>query len=441
MIAATAAVQATSGRRFLAVLALAAAVAVPHTGGAQDASRQIMLGVARTIRSEILNEDRELQITLPESYSRTTISYPVLYLLDGSSNLLHATATTRFLAAARNRIPEMIVVAIPNTNRNRDLTPGPGAVTFERFLGQELIPWVERTYRAAPERILWGHSLSGSFTVHALLNQPSLFDAYIAASAPVWRYDSLARDIRAGFAPAAKAGTTVDLSVGERESPQMRGGITTLVDALKAAAPGTAPNWSFDDLVGEDHSSTKQRSLYYALERRYAEWRPPYFETRAELDSIGGLKALEAHYERFSKRLGYTNPLPMDLVLQVGQIYLASERHADVVTLANAYAASYPGAAENLVNQVGYDLLRRGQLERAVEVFKKNAAAFPASPNVHDSLGDAYCRAGNAALGQQSYQAAVRAAEARTPQPARLSWYRDKAAKGCAPSDTSRLRL
>ena len=91
----------------------------------------------------------------------------------------------------------------------------------------------------------------------------------------------------------------------------------------------------------------------------------------------------------------------MDLLLQVGQIYLASERHTEVVTLANAYAAPYPSAAENLVNQVGYDLLRRGQLERPLEAFKKNAEAFGAAQlfkqlsgppkharrNPHDSAG------------------------------------------------------
>src|SRR6185436_20124886 len=149
--------------------------------------------------SAILDEDREVQISLPETYGRTAISYPVLFLLDGGSHLLHASATARFLASARNRIPEMIVVAIPNRNRNRDMTPGPGAATFERVLAEEIIPWVERNYRAAPERILVGHSLSASFAVHTLLNRPDLFRAYVAASAPLWRYQDFDAEVRAGL--------------------------------------------------------------------------------------------------------------------------------------------------------------------------------------------------------------------------------------------------
>jgi len=244
---------------------VAIALVAPVRGAAQAPSQQIVLGEARTIRSAILSENREVQVALPESYGRTAIPYPVLFLLDGGSHLLHATATTRFLAAARNRIPEMIVVAIPNTNRNRDLTPGPGAAAFQRFLAEELIPWVERTYRAAPERILFGHSLSGSFAVHTLLNRVDLFDAYVAASAPLWRYDSLAADTRAGLARAARAGAAVHLTVGGDETEQLREGVRRFAAALEAAEPGAGPAWSYLEMKDEDHSSTSQRSLYNAL--------------------------------------------------------------------------------------------------------------------------------------------------------------------------------
>jgi enterochelin esterase-like enzyme len=139
-------------------LVAAATLILPLQVSGQPTPRPLPLAEAFVVRSEILNEDRELQVSLPESYSRTTVKYPVLFVLDGSSNILHATASVQSLARARNRIPEAIVVAIPNRNRNRDLTPGTGAVTFARVLAEELIPWVESHYRAAPERILWGHS-------------------------------------------------------------------------------------------------------------------------------------------------------------------------------------------------------------------------------------------------------------------------------------------
>src|SRR6185436_14498576 len=121
-------------------------VIAPDHASKRSASRPLTFGEVRSLHSTILNEDRELQITLPDSYGRTAVSYPVLFLLDGSSHVLHATATTRFLASARSRIPEMIVVVVPNTNRNRDMTPGSGASTFQRVLAEEIIPWVERNF-------------------------------------------------------------------------------------------------------------------------------------------------------------------------------------------------------------------------------------------------------------------------------------------------------
>ena len=422
----------------VATACLAAAITAPVRGLVQSPSRQIGLAEARSFHSAILDEDREVQISLPETYGRTAISYPVLFLLDGGSHLLHATATTRFLASARNRIPEMIVVALPNTNRNRDMTPGPGAATFQRVLAEELIPWVERNFRAAPERILCGHSLSASFAVHTLLNRPELFDAYIAASAPLWRYDNFASDTKAGLSRAAKAGAAVYLTVGQNENERLRDGMQRFAATLKAAAAAEAPAWSYMDMKDEDHSSTPQRSLYNALEARYAEWRFPFFEDQAELEKAGGLQGLEAHYQRFSKRFGYNAPPPESLLLQVGGIYTTAGRHDDVIRIARAYAVQYPVMSERLVNQVGYDQLKQGQVDRAVQTFKKNAEAFPDSPNVHDSLGDAYCRAGDAASAVRSYQQAANVAEKRSPSHPRLGFYRDKTKKGCAPDPNNR---
>jgi predicted alpha/beta superfamily hydrolase len=410
---------------------LIAGLDAPDRVFAQPAGRPLAFGEARSVHSAILNEDRELQIALPDSYGRTAISYPVLFLLDGSSHVLHASATTRFLASARSRIPEMIVVALPNTNRNRDMTPGPGATTFERVLADEIIPWVERNFRAAPERILFGHSLSASFAVHTLLNRPDLFRAYVAASAPIWRYEGFAADVRTGLPRAAKAGAAIYLTVGQHENEQLRNGVQQFAATLKGASAGSVPAWSFVDMKDEDHSSTPQRSLYDALEARYAAWRFPFFEDEAGLASAGGWQGIDAHYQRFSKHFGYAAPPPEATLMQAAGISVAAGRHDEVLQIARTYAVPYPALAERLVNQVGYDQLKRGQTDRAVKTFKDNADAFPDSPNVHDSLGDAYCRAGIDASARESYARAARVAETRSPPHPRAGWYRDKANKGC----------
>jgi predicted alpha/beta superfamily hydrolase len=156
---------------------------------AQEVSAK--LGVARTMKSMVLNEDRKVLVHLPASYDTSARSYPVLYLLDGTQAfLLEMIAITRRLGNDRNA-PEMIIVAIQNTNRDRDMMPvvasnypgPPRAEAFLDFLEKELVPDIEKAYRTAQPRILQGKSLSGLFTIYALLAKPTAFNAYIACSA------------------------------------------------------------------------------------------------------------------------------------------------------------------------------------------------------------------------------------------------------------------
>ena len=50
---------------------------------------------------------------------------------------------------------------------------------------------------------------------------------------------------------------------------------------------------------------------------------------------------------------------------------------------------------EAALNGFGYTLLRKGQREAAVQVFRWNADAHPASPNVHDSLAEGLLASGD----------------------------------------------
>ena len=156
---------------------------------AQEVSAK--LGVARTMKSTMLNEDRKVLVHLPASYDTSAKSYPVLYLLDGTQAfLLEMIAITKRLANDRSA-PEIIIVAIENTNRDRDMMPvaakgypgPPRAEAFLAFLEKELVPDIEKTYRTAQPRILQGKSLSGLFTIYALLARPTAFNAYVACSA------------------------------------------------------------------------------------------------------------------------------------------------------------------------------------------------------------------------------------------------------------------
>jgi len=153
--------------------------------------QEINIGFKDSIQSCVLNESRNFIVKLPNGYHNGNKSYPVLYRLDGDMNLYLETAgVINRLAYSEELVPEMIVVMIENTNRNRDMMPTktiffqsePGAENFKKFIENELIPHINSAYRTTHEKILCGQSLSAIFTLYYFLTSPDTFDSFIACS-------------------------------------------------------------------------------------------------------------------------------------------------------------------------------------------------------------------------------------------------------------------
>ena len=147
----------------------------------------IRLGVRDSLQSSILKENRKFITHLPQGYDTSRNTYTVLYLLDGSEERLQLFSSMMKFYFKEN----LIIVAIQNTDRDRDMMPlsapsypvvKPGADNFLLFIRDELIPEIENKNRTNGKRILCGQSLSAVFTLYTLLTQPQLFDSYIANS-------------------------------------------------------------------------------------------------------------------------------------------------------------------------------------------------------------------------------------------------------------------
>ena len=103
---------------------------------------KIILGRIDNISSKILNEERKIWIYLPAGALQGKPNqerYPVLYLLDGDTHFYSVAGMIHQLSTANGNTvcPEMIVVGIPNTVRNRDLTPSRDSIWNKNSGGGE----------------------------------------------------------------------------------------------------------------------------------------------------------------------------------------------------------------------------------------------------------------------------------------------------------------
>ena len=165
------------------------------------------------IASARLGETREAWVSLPDRYDETQDRYPVLYMLDGEINFNSGVIGGLRQAGFLGEMPDLIVVGVVNTDRSKDIFPevltygdgtkdGGRADVFLGFIGEELVPRIEKTYRTEPFRVLYGTSNTAFTVVYALFKNPRLANVTIAASAtlsvPIFRdnRDAWLRDFK-----------------------------------------------------------------------------------------------------------------------------------------------------------------------------------------------------------------------------------------------------
>jgi uncharacterized protein len=363
--------------RLFTIAILLVALVAPAAATAEEPVR------AFGIESKILGEERIVVVRTPRQYAQGA-RYPVLYLTDGEAQFEHTVSTVEFLAR-NERMPELIIVGVFNTDRTRDLTPtsapltggggevrrfptAGGADRFLDFFEKELIPYVDASYRTEPYRIFAGHSFGGLFAMYALVARPGLFQAHVSVAPSLgWDERLIERRLDALLRAKKDLGGSVFITLGE-EPPAAKEAFDRVRALLQKRAPRTL-EWEALYLPDEDHGSIVLLSHYRALRMIFSGWRMPAGPGGVV---AGGFSAVEAHYRRLSGKYGYEVAVP-----------------------------------EMIANVVGYQTMNRGEVDAAIDIFLANAARYPRSANVWDSLGEAYEKKGEREKARESYAKAV----------------------------------
>jgi enterochelin esterase-like enzyme len=145
------------------------------------------------VKSKILNMDRKFAIYLPPDYETSQRTYPVLYLLHGAGD--DQTGWVQFGEVLNitdkaikegTATPMIIVMPDANTGKRGYENDVTNKWRYEDFFFQELLPFIEKTYRVKTEkrfRAVAGLSMGGGGTFTYALHHPEMFAAACPLSA------------------------------------------------------------------------------------------------------------------------------------------------------------------------------------------------------------------------------------------------------------------
>jgi len=351
----------------------------------------IEFGQVDSLYSSILEESRKIWVYLPESFLRLSGNkkYPVLYLLDGDGHYFSVSGMIRQLSAI-TILPEMIIVAIPNTNRNRDLTPthvdidfftgdsiayeSGGGDKFLDFIENELVTHIEKKYPANSYRTYVGHSFGGLSVINALIKKPNLFNNYIAIDPSLW-WDNLAfknyadsiiktddfkgKALYVAIANTMNEGMDIENVANDttKNTAHIRS-ILSFVESLERVKSNNLDfRWKYYN--DDNHGSVPMIAEYDGL-RYLFRWH-----------NFKGLnKIINSASEMSAEELIY---LPIEHFKEVS-------KHFGFEVLPD----------QELINAIGYYLLTEKMPVKASVFFDLNIKNYPNSSNVYDSRGDCY---------------------------------------------------
>lgn len=355
----------------LVLLSLQQASATPDSAG----ERQMRLD----FRSDVLGENREFLVQLPESYFDSPEKrFPVFYVTDADWNFSLVSSTLDYLSFW-GRIPEFIVVGEINTSRNKDFLPAAdpgfpnsgGGDLYLTHIKSEWIPFVDANFRTSGKRVLFGHSFGGVVTLNQLFSEPDLFDAYIALSSSVWVADRIMFErAQSAFQSNLNFDRYLYLSVGEGD-----GGMTVpdgdkFAQLLSEEAPKEL-EWRYKTFAGENHFTNVPISLHDALAELFPFW--GYDEEVRQAGMSDGADGVRAWFRRKEQELGWRfTPQSMELSLAAFRLASSDQWNA-ANALFDRLQEIYPDRPEILAVRANA-LKANGRLEEADAAIAKAIA-------------------------------------------------------------------
>ena len=225
-----------------------------------------------------LNETRQLKIQLPRDYKENVEkSYPIILVLD-ANYLFEPVAGNVDYFGYWEDMPESIVVGIMQGDGRYDdcdyddtnFMPADKGADFFEFLGLELMPYLDSSFRTAKFTIAVGHDFTANFINYYLFKDPPLFNGYISLSpdlAPMMD-ERLPQRI-----PNIQSKVFYYMATGTDDIQDLME-ISIALDKSLAPLKTDTFAYYFDNFEGATHYSLVARAIPSAMEKIFSVFRP-----------------------------------------------------------------------------------------------------------------------------------------------------------------------
>ncbi len=238
-------------------------------------------------RSIKLDQDRKLKIQLPRNYDKNVDKkYPVILVLDGD-HLFEPVAGNVDYFSYWEDMPESIVVGIIQSKTRKEdcrydlaeYLPANKGAEFYEFIGQELIPYLDQTYRTAKFKIIVGHDYTANFINYFLFKDNPIFQGYINLSPEL--APNMNERIQSKLASTSKK-TWFYMATATNDANNIMKNTLKLNDSL-ATIDNSKLHYTFDNFENSSHYTLVGRGIPRSLEKIFEMYRPISRKTYQEV--------------------------------------------------------------------------------------------------------------------------------------------------------------
>lgn len=378
---------------YLCAILLTLSVFTTHATVTKIDSQPLPYGQRISLPSKILASTQTIDVYLPDGYQWDAehMSYPVIYTLDGWTLSQSVSGMVAHLGNT-DSMPKAIVVAIQtnedyrygpeiyNSQSGWDGEPkqrldgfsGGQADTYLKFFQEELIPFIDNSYRSNDFRILIGMSPTAAFALHTFWRAPDLFDGHFLFAATdvlgmgYTPETTFIDKIVASLADNPTQKRYLYIASAQKEADKKPQRALNVAELIQRTAPYTSKNFTLkaEHITDYGHYPMALPGLLTALDMVFPRKRFSQLRTLAAAEG-NILNNIDQYYKKLSLDIGFTIYPNADL-----------RRNASCLRV------------------MGYRRLAADRVDDAIELFTRWIHNTPKNPEAYDHLAKALAKNG-----------------------------------------------